>query len=205
MPQLASEHLVWNIRYHHANTDWYYYRMTLHWKGLPVINPGIRHKNDNDTPPDEYGLCHNDCDGLRHILDFALSSGRPVAWDCIEPDMSLAIYPGTYWPFCDYGCHDLFDSRVDQEKAMQREQERLKEAFRADGTWTFMFSIDTEHFIDSDGISGDGAMIMLGCERKDVERFRAELQKEYEEFSERIGYREPSNSGNPYDQNYREQ
>lgn len=93
MPLLSSDELVWEIGYRHANEHWYYYRMKLLWRGLPVINSAVRNPNEDGSPRDEIGMCHSDCDGLRHIIDYALNSGRPVAWDSIEPDTRLAVYP----------------------------------------------------------------------------------------------------------------
>jgi hypothetical protein len=165
--------------------------MTFHWQGQPVVNPAVRYPSDKENPRDEFGICQNDYDGLRQIFDRALSTNKPCAWDSIEPDTSIAIYPGTAWPFCDRGLEDFYDSEHPIEYWLSKENDRLTEAAKPNGLWTVMLFIDTENFREGDCITGDGVALTISTDRQEIERFRRELEIEYEEFSNRIGYREP--------------
>ncbi|MDT8391994.1 MAG: hypothetical protein RRC34_15950 [Lentisphaeria bacterium] len=185
MPKLESEQLTWTIRYHNANSDWYYYRMTLHWQGQPVINPSIRYPSDDGIPRDEFGICQNDYDGLRELFDRALSTNKPCAWDSLEPATRIAIYPGTMWPFCPerWECND----QQPIEDLIEWERRRFVEAASPNGVWTVMILIDSENFRNADLVTGDGLVLTLSTERQEIERFRREIEIEHREFSKRIG------------------
>ena len=194
MPRLSSEDLVWDIRYSSVNTNWYYYRMTLHWKGIPVVNPATRNPSDDGSVRDAFGICNENGDALRHIFDYALATGRPAAWDAVEQDSLIAIYPGMSWPFCDFNMgSDFFDSSVSSQEHVKREKSRLEEAFAPAGIWTLMIFIDSEWLKGGELVSGSGIIMTMSVERQQVEQFRKELEQEYEEFSNRIGYRDPEN------------
>lgn len=156
-----------------------------------MVNPEIRYSSNDGTPNDEFGICQDNCDGLRRLFDLALSTNRPCAWNSIEPDTRIAIYPGIDWPFCTTDSPAISDSDHFLEYWIAREKSRLEEAVRPYGLWTVAIFIDSENFQECDGITGDGLVVSLSTERQEIERFRRELEVEYEEFSKRIGYKEP--------------
>lgn len=183
MPKLISEaeDLVCNIWYNGVRDDWYYYRITLHWKGKPVINPDVRFPYSDGSPQDTFGFYHHEGDGLRNIFDYALSTGHSCAWDCVEPDISMAIYPGGCWPYS-------LDLKGNSLRApigantSKRQSQKLAKLRDPEEIWTFMFFVDTQRLIEGDFISGDGIIMSLSTTRKEVERFRAELEIEHKEL-----------------------
>ena len=183
MAKLISEDddLVCDIWYNGVRDDWYYYRITLLWKGKPVVNPALRYLANDGNPKVEFGFYHHEGDGLRRIFDHALKTGIPCVWDGMEELISLALFPGGSWPYHTPPKFHLLRTPL-VVRTLEVQYRDIPIHFDPDESWTIMFFIDSQNFVDAEMLTGNGIILTLSTTRKEVERFRKELEVEHEQL-----------------------
>src|SRR5437588_797668 len=118
-------------------------------------------------------------DYLIQIIEKVLETNQPECWEPYEPDVILAIYPETYFPFMKPHREVIWTSLKMKEEVERQEREKLERGKLPDDPVTIICFIDAYNFRNTKAYCESGIALHLTVERKDLELFCLELKKEY--------------------------
>lgn len=176
MAILKSDNLVLDIKFNSIEDSWIKYNIKFYWKDEIIIKDDIL-KRTGWWNKRSYGtFLANDYekDYLIETIKKALDTNNPQCWEPMEPDAKLAIYPEMFFPFLKTP-YNLFEE-LEEERKRKKEIHEVKD----DDLFTVITFIDSYNFKDSCSYSGEGISLHLIVSRKDLEKFVADLQIEYD-------------------------
>lgn len=168
MAKLRSGDLILEINFDSFEEEWIAYKIKFSWKDTIIVNDSILKRTGEFGGKRPYGtFLANDYekDQLIDTIKKVLDTNEPDYWEPVEPDIVLAIYPDTYFPFMK--SHWVL---IDDGGMKQMEPEK---------GFTIITFIDTYNFENSDAYSGNGISLHLIVKRDDLENFVTELESEY--------------------------
>lgn len=176
MAKLQSDGLILDVKFNSFEDEWVNYNIKFYWKDDIIINDNILKRDGEWWNRRGYGIFlandyEKDCliETARKVLD----TNNPGCWEPMEPDVKIAIYPGRFFPFLKTP-YNIF------EEMEEIRTEKEKQEKREDDLFTVITLIDSYNFKNCGSYSGGGISLHLIVERKDLEKFVADLQIEYD-------------------------
>ena len=178
MAELKSEGLTLDVKFSSFIDEWINYDIKFYWKDALIVNDSILKR----IPESKYWSMRNygtflandyERDHLIDIIKNALDTNKPECWEPMEPDAKITIYPERFFPFVKTPYNffeEMEEIRIENEKHGKS----------PDDLFTVIAFIDTYNLKNSDAYSGQGISLHLIVERKDLEKFVADLEIEYE-------------------------
>ena len=175
MAKLQSDDLTLDVKFNSFEDEWINYDIKFYWKNELIVNDGILKRDGEWWKRRGHGtFLANDYekDWLIETATKVLDTNNPGCWEPMEPDVKIAIYPGRFFPFLKTP-YNFFEEM--EELRIEKE----KQGKSQDDLFTIIAFIDSYSFKESCSYSGDGISLHLIVERKDLEKFVADLQIEY--------------------------
>ncbi len=172
MAKLQSGDLILEIKFNSFEPDWIAYEVKFSWKDDVIVNDNILKRTGEYWGKRSYGtFLANDYDYDRLIgtIKKVLNTGEADYWEPVEPDIVMAIYPDTYFPFMKSHWAVVYEKDGKQEEI---EPEKGK-------CFTVITFIDSYNFKDSGAYSEKGISLHLVVKRDALENFVTELETEY--------------------------
>jgi hypothetical protein len=179
MAKLQSDGLTLEIKFIDFEDEWIKYEIKSYWKEEIIVNDKILKRTGERLEKRSSGaFLANDYqkDHLIETMRKVLKTCEPDYWEPLEPDAIIAIYPGKFFPFL------TSHWTLIEEKKEEKEHEKLKKGKQPDNLFTIITFIDSYNFKNSGAYSGEGLSMHLIVDRKDLEKFVTELEKEYSDF-----------------------
>lgn len=179
MAKLQSDNLILEIKLKPFEYEWVNYDIRFYWKDDIIINDNILKKEGEYWGKRSHGtFIANDyerdhlIDTIRKVLD----TNEADYWEPLEPDAKIAIYPEKFFPFLK--SHWVL---VDDEEKQENEKlEKEKQDKHEDDLFTIMTFIDSYNFKGGSSYSEEGISLHMVVTRKDLEKFVADLEIEYD-------------------------
>lgn len=166
MAVLKSDKLELDFRYESYEAGWTYYQIGFLWGGEPVVNDRVLKRINSywgKRPASMFLAVADEPDGLLKLLRRGLATGKMGYWEPVDPDITVALYPGEYFPF-------LRDSAA---------RERTSTDF------TLIAQVDAYNFKDTDTYHGQGLAMHMIVTRHELESFADVLESESSRFKRR--------------------
>ena len=176
MAKLQSDDLTLDVKFSSFGDEWVNYEIKFYWKEDIIINDNILKRDGEWWNNRSFGtFLANDYekDCLIEIIRNVIDTNRPECWEPIEPDVKIAIYPGRFFPFLKTP-YNLFEEMEEIRIENEKHEKNQNDLF------TIIVFIDSYTFKNSGSYSGEGISLHLIVERKDLEKFVADLQTEYD-------------------------
>jgi len=184
MAKLQSDGLTLEIKFIGFEDDWVEYEIKFYWKEDIIVNDIILKRNGEWWGKRSYGaFLANDFekDHLIETIRKVLKTREPDYWEPLEPDTVIAIYPEMFFPFLK-SHWTLIEEKKEEIEPEKRDNEKQDTGTQPDDVFTIITFIDSYSFKNSGAYSGNGISLHLTVERKDLEKFVTELEKEYITF-----------------------
>lgn len=191
MAILKSGNLSFEIVFSdYDSADWVQYQFYFRWDDEPLVRDDLLKKQGpywGTRPKGAFLANEDEADGLIPLLRNALETGTADYWEPLEPDIIVAIYPGQYFPFLKHRWQVLRESEECAAEREEREKRKAEQPQQPDDLFSFIAMVDAYNFKEAEGYYGEGLSLHLVVERRELEKFVADLQQEYQEFCEKFG------------------
>jgi hypothetical protein len=175
MAKLQSDNLVLDVKFKSFEYEWINYDIRFYWKDEIIINDNILKREGEWWSKRDYGTFMASDYEKDHLIDTikkVLKTNKAEYWEPLEPDVTIAIYPNTFFPFL-----KSHWTLIDDDKEKQIENE-IQERFE-DDLFTVITFIDSYGFKDEESYSGEGISLHMIVRREDLEKFVTDLETEY--------------------------
>jgi len=183
MAKLQSDNLILDIKFMGFKDEWIEYEIKFYWKDDIIINDSILKREGEYWGKRSTGaFLANDYqkDFLIETIRGVLQTNEPEYWEPLEPDVIIAIYPDTFFPFLK--SHLVFIDEENEEKEQEeneKENEKQKKGKQPDDQFTIITLVDSYTFKNKRAYSGEGIALHLIVTREDLKKFANELEIEY--------------------------
>lgn len=178
MAKLQSDDLTLEIKFNSFENEWVNYEIKFYWKGDVIINDNILKRDGEWWCKRNYGTFLADDYEKDHLIKTIrqiLETNKADYWEPLEPDVKIAVYPKEFFPFLK--SHWTLIDNDEEEQIENEAQEKCEDLF------TVIIFIDSYSFKDSESYSGEGISLHMVVRRKDLEKFVADLEIEYNNLS----------------------
>ncbi len=175
MAILKSGDLSLEIKYNSVEPDWIVYEVKFAWKDEVIINDAILKRYGNywgRRPPGTFLANDYESDHLIDMLKRVLETNEPDYWQPVEPDITMAIYPGKPFPF---GMKDRWEFVDEEGREFYEEMKKIESE-----CITIITLVDTYNLEGlNHAYSGNGLSLHLQVKKESLEKFVLELEAEY--------------------------
>ncbi len=175
MAKIKSGDLSLEITFSSHEPDWIVYEVKFSWKDEPIVNDGILKRYGKywgSRAPFTFLANDYEKDQLIDTIKKVLETNQPEYWLPIEPDITIAFYPGMSFPF-------MKDHREFIDDGVGREFEEEMKKIESECI-TIMVLVDTYNLKGIDHTySGNGLCLLLQVKKERLEAFAVELESEY--------------------------
>lgn len=191
MAVLRSRNLSFDFRYVHFDDTWVIYQICFLWKNEPILREQILKKyKDLYEMPENYELPEgaflaNDLteDWFLPILGDVLDTDKAEFWQPLEPDITVALYSDSFFPFVP----EIIERKGQQLQDLEERKDawkKLKEETgkQPDDPFQLIIFADTKILKDEGSYSPNGVGLIMVVKRQQLEIFYDELEAEYTEF-----------------------
>jgi len=202
MAILEDEGLSLEITFADYHDLWVHYHLRLCWKGTPLLNEAVLRRETPFHASDEPGRVHAEDDRrdkLVATLEGALARDEPAVWTPVEPDVTIALYPGCSFPFIEQRQHLLWtreqgvidalgDEAAESEPLTYIEPGTGDDPVGApapDDLFTLIVLVDQAGLKGESRYCGQGPAVIFATRRILVEGFTRSLRDEYTAFAQR--------------------
>lgn len=186
MAYLQSLNWTLEIRYYPkpGDPEWLHYEIYFRYKGEPIIRDDLLKRSPKawgDRPPgallaNEHGGC-----SLVPTLKRVLETNQAQYWQPIEPDFTIAFYPGMYFPFQPSHWVDVTPPE------MADPEDRRYDVGPDDTPVTIIAMVDAYNFGQEFAYNLQGPALILHVERRVLEQFCDDLQADLESYLSHYG------------------
>ena len=190
MAKLASGNLTLEIRFREFDKcGWVQYDVLYLWKGKPIVNNALlkrqgkywRDRSKGAFKANEYRQ-----DTLIPTLERVLKTNEPEYWEPIEPDIVMAFYPDTYFPFLQSHYRRVWEKESVKQARERKKQAKLKAGGKLpDDPITVIACVDVYNLEDALMYHREGIAQIMHPTRKELQVFCKELKREYAVFKRR--------------------
>lgn len=183
---------------------WVQYELFFRWKNENLIRDDILKRSPSAWSGRSNGafLANEfDRDSFLPVLNEVLASNESNYWVPTEPDVVIAFFPDFAIPFLPSTAKMIYEA--DSAKASRERQERRKkqnEGKLPDDNITMVAMVDCYNFKGCKAYEGQGPALVLTTTRRKWEKFRDELESEWQRFKieqrleERLGQQDSGSS-----------
>ncbi|MDR1007992.1 MAG: hypothetical protein LBL65_05460 [Campylobacteraceae bacterium] len=164
---------------------WIRYQFFFLWKDESIIkDESIKKWNEyrNNHSKSAFLASSYEEDGLLLFLKELLESDKADYWTPIEPDITIAIYPDSYFPFLKSHATIIYESEKLKREEEVRKKLKKEKGKLPDDEYTFIVFVDAYNFKEADAYYGQGFLLQMIVSRQDLEIFANDLEREYIEF-----------------------
>ena len=179
MAKLQSDGLTLDIKFMGFKDEWIEYEINFYWKNEIIINDSLLKKEGEYWGKRSTGaFMANDYqkDFLIETIRDILQTNEPEYWEPLEPNATIAIYPGKFFPFMK---SHIFEEWVGEKENEENETKEQKKGNQSEDIFTIITLIDSYTFKNNMAYSGEGISLHLIVTRNDLEKFADQLEKEY--------------------------
>lgn len=185
MSILQSDNLSFDFRYTGFSAGWVQYQFYFLWNGEPIIRDELLKKHSSywaSRPNGAFLARDYEYDGLLPLLKKVLETDKADYWESLDPDIVVALYPDDYFPFLPSHWKLIRENETLKAKREEREKLKQEKIKLPDDSYTFIAFVDAYNLKDADTYYGQGLSLQMIVERRDLEKFVSDLEKEYEAF-----------------------
>lgn len=189
MAKLASGKLSSWIQFAGLECGWVQYHLYLQWNGENVVRDELLKRRGEywgSRPKGAFLANELENDSLLPFVKRVLDEDKADYWEPLEPDVMIAIYPESYFPFLKphYGTH--WESPESKAKREARQMLKKEKGKLPDDSFTVIVVVDAYNLKEATAYYGQGFSLHLIVTREDLEQFARDLESEYMEFKERV-------------------
>lgn len=189
MAKLASGKLSFEIQYAGLDYEWVQYHLYLRWEDENIVRDELLKRQGAywaSRPEGAFLANEYRGDGVLPFLKKVLDEDEAEYWEPVEPDVIIAIYPESYFPFLKPHWNLRWESperKAEREarQTLNKDKEKLP-----DDSFTVIVFVDAYNFKEASAYYGQGFSLHLIVSREDLEQFARDLESEYMEFKERV-------------------
>jgi len=174
----SSGYLALEINFRELdNNEWVQYDIAFLWNEISLIADAVLKRHIaywNDRVNGAFRINESEKDTLIPVIEQVLATNKPDYWEPLEPDVTLAFYPGKFFPFIDET--EIASVRSDNNTELNKCNSNT--AIYED-LITVITMIDEYNFQGSKAFSGDGIALILTCKKQDLTDFLKQLKQEY--------------------------
>jgi len=185
MAKLSSDLLTLEIRFRSFEDRWVVYDILWLWDGTPILNDAILKRHNPYWAARQPGGIHANehrADFFISTIEGVLANGEAAYTETTDPDVLLAIYPGSPFPFLPSHYRLVYESEETIQRREARERLKAEIGHLPDDRFTLLLFVDTYNFRDCFAYSGDGLTLHMNVTRAELEKFCADLRTEYFAF-----------------------
>lgn len=183
MAILQSEHLSFEFIYTGFEYGCVQYQFCFKWKNHSMIKESLLKKNNEYWTNRIDGSFISNEDRKDTFVPFikaVLENDKADYWEPIDPDILVAIYPDSYFPFLKSHFKLVHESEALKSKRIAREALKKQKGKLPDDIFTFIVFVDAYNFDGADAYYGEGLSLHLIPTRQQLETFVTDLEKEYQ-------------------------
>jgi hypothetical protein len=158
------------------------YGISLRWRGEPVLNDAILKRGSKYWANRCVGAIRAESEsecGILQLIRRVLETNKADFWESTDPDILLAVYPGSGFPLLPVTRGDSPEKQAHVE-VFERER-REREPMPSD-CWEMILFVDAYNFEGAKGYYGTGLCFSIASTREELQRFYMGLKREYELF-----------------------
>lgn len=172
MAILRADELNFDFQYvNFSSSGWVEYRFFFKWKDENIVNNSVL-KQRAEYPEGAFFANEGDADSLLPLIKKVLEEDKADYWEAMDPDIVVAIYPGSSFPFLPF--------------SREVEDEKEKSEKKTDDLFNFIVFVDAYNFKDADAYHGQGIALHMLVTRSELEEFCQNLEAEYQEFKQKF-------------------
>jgi hypothetical protein len=190
MAKLTSNHLTLEIRFREFDKGgWVQYEVLFLWQDQPLVNDALLKRDRaywNARSTGAFKANDYERDDLIATIEKVLETNQPEYWQPLEPDVTIAIYPGMDFPFLESHWQPVEEDDACQQVAGDEAQREPASDDEPQDDWvTLIVVVDTYNLKDARSYSGEGLALIMRPTRQELEVFCADLKREYQDFAEK--------------------
>jgi hypothetical protein len=189
MAVLQYKDLSFDFRFTGFRHDWVQYQFYFLWQNEPLIGDTQLKRWSgywNDRPAGAFLANEYNQDTFLPFLKQALASSDACYWEPTEPDILIALYPEQIFPFLKPNELILYESEELTEAREERKWLKAAKGALPDDLFTFIVFVDAYNFKDAESYYGQGLALHMVVERRQLEKFTADLEQEYQQFQKSL-------------------
>jgi len=169
MAKLKSGHLTLEITYQEIDKEeWVQYEIRFLWQNEPIVNDALLKRQTEYWRKRKIGAFKANQyreDDLIATIEKVLISNEADYWEPLEPDVTIGIYPGRYFPFVHVNTLQEQKIEIDSDSK--------------DDVITIIVAVDMYNFQGSEAYYGESIALIMIPTRQALETFISELKQEY--------------------------
>lgn len=190
MAVMSIDDLSLEVAYREFEDGWVYYQIWFRWRGEPIVNDAVLKRHNEHWAKRGTGAIvaceHREC-GILPLLRHVLETNEPDYWEGIDPDVLLAVYPDSVFPFLPSKWTLAYQAPEVRAAREARDAKRDESGPLPDDIVEILLFVDVYNFDKAYFYSGNGLCFRLSPTRARLEQFYRDLRAEYVAFKERYG------------------
>jgi len=186
MAVLKSDKLSLDFRYQTFFCGYVHYEFYFRWEDESIIKDSILKRDDTfywrDRPESSFVASEEEKDGLIPLLKKVLETDEADYWEPYEPDIIIAIYPDTFFPFLHSHYKLIHQSKEIIEQNEAFDKKRKEKGKQPDDLFTLIVFVDSFNFKNNPLFGVQGVALHMLVERHELELFLKDLEEEYKTF-----------------------